>query len=46
MGYMYFKSKQFDDKRGWGQRSADTDDVYWQNQLHQILVIPLLRLIL
>lgn len=32
MGYMYFKSKRFDDKRGWCGRSADTDAVYWQNQ--------------
>lgn len=46
MGYMYFKSKHFDDERGWCGMSVDTDVVDWQDRLHQILVMPTLRLIL
>lgn len=46
MGYMYFKSKQFDDKRGWRGKNLDTDAVNSQNQLHQVLwLIPYLMLL-
>lgn len=40
MGYMYFKSKHFDDKRDWCGRSVGADVVEWQNQLHQIVAMP------